>query len=329
MTGPRFRGPGQFDSKRLNGFLQVVRMRKILTALMAFCLCAEPALARPAVDARDGRPPKIAGKNERCTDDGLYCIHLETYVADVCRVIERAGAREGLDKNFLARLIWKESRFEPSAVSHAGAEGIAQFIPSTARIVGLHDPYNPAEAIQVSANYLRRMRDFYGSIGIAAVAYNGGENRAARFKAQGGNLPWETQDYVQAITGKDAWTWRDNPPEALDIRLDKEQSFYAACVDLASSRKLREFKTKDHAWPWGVIVATHPSQSGVTSQVTRLNRQLRPILGGKRVSYVRRKISGGPRRVYTAQIGYSSKSEAHAFCSRLRGVGGRCLVLKN
>ena len=78
-----------------------------------------------------------------------------------------------------------------------------------------------------------------------------------------------------------------------------------------------------------MIVATHPQQSGVSAQVSRLNRQLRPILGGKRVSYVRRKISGGPRKVYTAQIGYSSKSEAYAFCNRLRSVGGRCLVLKN
>ena len=67
----------------------------------------------------------------------------------------------------------------------------------------------------------------------------------------------------------------------------------------------------------------------MTSQVSRLNRQLRPILGGKRVSYVRRRVSGGPKRLYTAQIGYSSKTEAFAFCTRLRSVGGRCLVLKN
>ena len=147
------------------------------------------------------------------------------------------------------------------------------------------------------------------------------------------NLLWAASGVSRADSGKrtapSARDWRENPPQTLDIRLDKERSFYAACVDLASSRKLREFKTKDHPWPWGVIVATHPSQSGVTGQVSRLNRQLRPILGGKRVSYVRRKVSGGPKKLYTAQIGYSSKTEAHAVCSRLRSVGGRCLVLKN
>ena len=146
------------------------------------------------------------------------------------------------------------------------------------------------------------------------------------------NLLWAAGGVSRADSGKrtvpSARDWRENPPKTLDIRLDKERPFRAACIDLAGTRKLREFQTLDHPWPWGVIVATHPSRSGVTGQVSRLNRQLRPILGGKRVSYVRRKVSGA-RRLYTAQIGYSSKSEAFAFCTRLRSVGGRCLVLKN
>lgn len=303
-------------------------MRRLVLAFLAL-LTASGAWGYEAVDAIHGLPAPRKSDKIRCTDDARICISVVNYVPDVCTAIERAATHNQLDPHFFARLLWKESLFEPGAISPVGAQGIAQFMPGTAAIVGLDDPFNPAKAIEASARYLKQLSDGFGNLGLAAVAYNGGENRAARFKAQGGNLPWETQDYVQAITGKDAWVWRDNPPEALDIRLDKDRSFYAACVALASSRKLREFKTKDHAWPWGVIVATHPSQSGVTSQVSRLNRQLRPILGGKRVSYVRRKISGGPRRVYTAQIGYSSKSEAHAFCSRLRSVGGRCLVLKN
>ena len=306
----------------------MVDMRHLVWAFLV-ALTATSALGYEAMNATDSHPAPRKSDKIRCTDDASTCISVVNYVPDVCSAIERSAGRHRLDPHFFARLLWKESLFEPGAVSPVGAQGIAQFMPGTAALVGLDDPFNPAKAIDASARYLKQLSDGFGNLGLAAVAYNGGENRAARFKAQGGNLPWETQDYVQAITGKDAWTWRDNPPEALDIRLDKERSFYAACVALASSRKLREFKTKDHPWPWGVIVATHPSQSGVTSQVSRLNRQLRPILGGKRVSYVRRKISGGPKRLYTAQIGYSSKSEAHAFCTRLRSVGGRCLVLKN
>ncbi|UXU76117.1 MULTISPECIES: lytic transglycosylase domain-containing protein [unclassified Paracoccus (in: a-proteobacteria)] len=303
-------------------------MFRLLLALV-LAIMATPLVAYEALDAVAGRAAPRHHDQLRCTADGASCISLRSYVPDVCFAIERSAGRHNLDPHFLARLLWKESLFEPGAVSPVGAMGIAQFMPSTAAMVGLDDPFNPAKAIEASAAYLRRLIDGFGNAGLAAVAYNGGENRAARFIAQGGSLPWETQDYVQAITGLTAWNWRDNPPQQLDIRLDKQRPFRDACVQLAGSRKLREFKTPDHPWPWGVIVATHPSQSGVTEQVSRLNRQLRPILGGKRVSYVRRKVSGGPRTLYTAQIGYSNKTEAYAFCNRLRSLGGRCLVLKN
>ena len=53
------------------------------------------------------------------------------------------------------------------------------------------------------------------------------------------------------------------------------------------------------------------------------------LKGGKRVSYVRKTLGGSGRRVYTAQIGYSSRGEANAFCSQFRALGGRCIVLKN
>ncbi|MDS9466373.1 lytic transglycosylase domain-containing protein [Paracoccus sp. MBLB3053] len=304
-------------------------MRRLVLALLAALATSPAATAYEAVDALQGLRAVGTSAKSRCTDDGLYCISIANYVPDVCTAIERAAGRNGLDPHFFARLLWKESLFEPGAVSPVGAMGIAQFMPGTAAMVGLDDPFNPAKAIAASAQYLRNLTDAFGNIGLAAVAYNGGENRASRFLSEGGGLPWETQDYVQAITGLTAISWRDSPPKAADLRLDKERAFLPACIDLAGTRKLREFKTMDHPWPWGVIVATHPSQSGVTSQVSRLNKTLRPILGGKRVSYVRRKISGGPRKVYTAQIGYSSKTEAHAFCNRLRGFGGRCIVLKN
>ncbi|MBD9526364.1 MULTISPECIES: lytic transglycosylase domain-containing protein [Paracoccus] len=304
-------------------------MRFLVIALIAAFSAAQVG-AYEAVDAVNGTPaPQVSSPKSRCTDDGRYCISVANYVPDVCSAIERAAGHNGIDPHFFARLLWKESLFEPGAISPVGAQGIAQFMPGTAEMVGLDDPFNPAKAIAASARYLRSLTDGFGNIGLAAVAYNGGENRASRYVSNGGGLPWETQDYVQAITGMTAAVWRDSPPKEMDLRLDKQRPFLPACIDLAASRKLREFKTPERVWPWGVIVATHPSQSGVNSQVSRLNKTLRPILGGKRISYVRRKISGGPRRVYTAQIGYSSRTEAYAFCSRLRSFGGRCIVLKN
>lgn len=287
----------------------------------------EPA-AKGAASSKTASPA-ADGKERRCTADGRSCITVASYVADVCSTIERAATENRLDPNFLARLLWKESLFEPEAVSPAGALGIAQFMPETARIRKLDDPFNPAKAIHASADYLRYLIDGFGNMGLAAVAYNGGERRAETFFKGGNVLPFETQDYVEAITGHNAWKWRDEPPAQLDLRLDRDKPFGEACVQLAANRKLKEFKSPQRSFPWGVILASHPKQSGAQQQVTRLNRQLRPILGGRQITYVRKTLSGSGKRVYTAQVGYASRGEANAFCSQFRALGGRCIVLKN
>lgn len=307
-------------------------MFRVLKVAVLAVVMAGQAIAYPAVDAYVGlRPTKIDSEKTRCTDDGRDCIHLETYSSDVCKIIERNAHENDLDPNFLARLLWKESRFEPGAVSPAGALGIAQFMPGTADLYDLDDPFNPALAIRKSAWYLDRLRDMFGNIGLAAVAYNGGENRAARFISGQGGLPYETQDYVEAITGFDALRWRDNPPKdsELKLSLNSEDNFRAACEKLAGERSLREFIVQPRVFPWGVIVASHPSRSGAQQQVSRLNRSLSPILDGKRVGYVQKRLRGMPRAIYTAQVGYDSRREAAAFCLQFKRLGGRCLVLRN
>ena len=80
------------------------------------------------------------------------------FVADVCRRIEAAAKERDLPPGFLARLIWKESRFDPDAVSPKGASGIAQFMPGTAALRGLEDPFDPRTAIPASAHYLSDLR---------------------------------------------------------------------------------------------------------------------------------------------------------------------------
>lgn len=307
-------------------------MRHLVLLLAILMTAAVPASARPAVDAVMGLPPARVSAEQRCTDDGRDCVRLEHYAGDVCRLIERNAAEHELDPNFLARLLWKESRFEPGAISPAGAIGIAQFMPGTADLYDLDDPFNPAKAINKAAWYLGYLRDYFGNIGLAAIAYNGGENRAARFV--GGRistLPYETLDYVEAITGFSALRWRDNPPAPEDLKLELTpgMAFGPACEKMAGNRSLREFTTQPRVFPWGVIVASHPSRSGAMQQANSLNRRLHPILGGKRVGYVRKKLTGLPRPVYTAQIGYDSRREATRFCLKFKKIGGRCIVLKN
>src|SRR5437868_12940647 len=74
-------------------------------------------------------------------------------ISRVCDLIETQAEQNGLPKDFFARLIWKESRFDPNAVSPVGAEGIAQFMPGTAKLRGLADPFDVGQAIPASANY--------------------------------------------------------------------------------------------------------------------------------------------------------------------------------
>ena len=84
-----------------------------------------------------------------------------------------------LPVEFLTRLIWQGSRFDARAVSRAGAQGIAQFMPGTAAEVGLANPFEVTEAVTKSAALLREFKQKFGNPGLAAAAYNAGPKRVA------------------------------------------------------------------------------------------------------------------------------------------------------
>ena len=134
-------------------------------------------------------------------------VRADHYAEDVCRIIAREARRRVLPPDFLARLIWRESLFDPNAISPKGAQGIAQFMPGTARERGLADPFVPHEALQASAYLLADLRDRFGNLGLAAAAYNAGPNAVAKWRAGTNILPVETQDYVMFITGRAVDDW--------------------------------------------------------------------------------------------------------------------------
>lgn len=131
----------------------------------------------------------------------------------LCHTIHAHAAAEGLPKLFFVRLIWRESRFDPNAVSRAGAQGIAQFMPGTAELRHLDDPFDPAKALPKSAELLSDLFDRFGNLGLAAAAYNAGPRRVENWLADKSGLPKETRDYVEFITGKPAAYWRDEDTE--------------------------------------------------------------------------------------------------------------------
>jgi hypothetical protein len=102
-----------------------------------------------------------------------------------------------LDPKLLHAIAKVESNYNPRAVSPKGALGVMQLIPSTARIVGVSDPFDPRENIHGGARYLRYLLDKFGDLTLALAAYNAGPKAV---EAYGGIPPYaETQRYVRSV----------------------------------------------------------------------------------------------------------------------------------
>lgn len=155
----------------------------------------------------------------------------------LCHALRQAAEQSGIPLPFFARLIWQESRFRSDEVSHAGAQGVAQFMPDTAADVGLDDPFDPIKALPASARFLRKLRDDFGNLGLAAAAYNAGPGRIQKWLAKQSELPQETRDYVRIITGTQAEDWTSRSA-ALAIRIDLPRG--APCEGIGSLSKAKD-----------------------------------------------------------------------------------------
>ena len=130
------------------------------------------------------------------------------YAAEVCSLLSLHAQRNRLPVDFFTRLIWKESIFDARAVSPVGAEGIAQFMPGTAKLRGLKNSFDHREALAAAAEYLAFLTEKFGNLGLAAAAYNFGEDGTTAWLGNRRTLPAETEDYVLGITGHAAAEWR-------------------------------------------------------------------------------------------------------------------------
>ncbi len=103
----------------------------------------------------------------------------------------------GLDPKLFHALIRQESGFNPRAVSSAGAMGLTQLMPKTAKSLGVTDPFDPRQNLEGGARYLSQMLKQFGSRELALAAYNAGPGAVKR---AGGIPPYpETQNYVRSI----------------------------------------------------------------------------------------------------------------------------------
>jgi hypothetical protein len=255
----------------------------------------------------------------------------ESVAQTICRLIEGAAKTQDLPVAFLTRLIWRESSFRAHVVSPAGAQGIAQFMPGTANERGLADPFDPEAAIPASAAFLAALKARFGNLGLAAAAYNAGENRLSKF-LDGGGLPLETRDYVFAITGHPVETWRDEPPARSAEPLDPKRPFLSACIRLAISRKLSEpilVGSLDWA-PWTVQLAANFNPAVARKLMAESISRLPAPLNAEHALIVRQKRpKPGMRPKYQARIGRNTRQEAIELCDAIHRAGVACAVVKN
>ncbi|WP_114389814.1 lytic transglycosylase domain-containing protein [Notoacmeibacter marinus] len=246
------------------------------------------------------------------------------HVKRVCSLIKREAEKNGLPAAFFARLVWTESRFDPGAISPVGAEGIAQFMPGTAKLRGLSDAFDLETALAASAAYLAEMRARYGNLGRAAIGYNAGEERLRKWI--GGNpwLPLETENYVLKVMQEPADRFADASYRSRIAPLSVKHSFLKGCERLPVIRTRSPAMARS-AKPWLVQLAGSFRRSAAERQLQRL-RQRHAMLGRHDPVVTRMRRPGVRARIYAAGIGADSRAEANRLCEAFRREGGSCVV---
>ncbi|MBF0177641.1 MAG: lytic transglycosylase domain-containing protein [Magnetococcales bacterium] len=112
-------------------------------------------------------------------------------------LISRAAQQNGLDPKLLRAVVQTESGFNPKAVSQAGAQGLMQLMPETAKELGVTNSFNPEQNVMAGARYLKQLLDRYqGNKSAALAAYNWGMGNVDRRSEP---LPQETRNYISRI----------------------------------------------------------------------------------------------------------------------------------
>lgn len=125
-------------------------------------------------------------------------IHKTSTKSQVLNVVNQISKKYDVDEKLVQALIKQESGFNPKAKSKSGAMGLMQLMPSTAKNLGVQDPYNMVQNVEGGVKYLKSMLNKYnGNVILALAAYNAGPNAVDKYS---GVPPYkETQNYVRSI----------------------------------------------------------------------------------------------------------------------------------
>jgi hypothetical protein len=262
----------------------------------------------------------------------------------ICLLVESAAQAHGLPFEFFARLIWQESRFKPNAIgpmtrNGQRAEGIAQFMPGTARERGAFDPFDPVAALPKSAEFLDELHMQFGNLGLAAAAYNAGPQRVRDWLAGRSGLPAETRNYVLVITGHSADEWAAATRSQGAPAAPLEPAKHTSCGELMAMLKeqpsvfvgaLERRVSEGAARPWGVELAAGFQRDRVLAAYAAFEKSYRGILNNRDPIIIGGRFrSRGTQTFYQARVGADTRADANQLCAQLRKAGGACLVLRN
>jgi len=138
---------------------------------------------------------------------------------DLDRIIFEVGEREGVDPRFIHAVIWQESKYDVNAHSHAGAQGLMQLMPATAKRFGCEDINDPESNVEAGTKYLGwLLKRFDGNVELALAGYNAGEGAVDKYN---GIPPYnETRNYVKIISQRYGKTYLT--VQSPDTRVDTE-----------------------------------------------------------------------------------------------------------
>jgi hypothetical protein len=260
---------------------------------------------------------------------------MESLDQAVCRTIERSAQAAHLPVGFVTRVIWRESSFRAGVVSRAGAEGIAQFMPTTAQARGLADPFDPEQAIPKAARLLADLRQRFGNLGIAAAAYNAGEARVAQWLRGQGGLPAETRAYVRYVTRRNAEEWigsgsSNATAASAGDELAEPQSCLTVTAELRRGGGRGEGGTMaaEILAPWGVQLAGNFSKPLALAAFDRARQRYAGVISDARPMVIGRLLrSRGTRPFYQVRLPAASRAVAEQLCGRIQRVGGACVAM--
>ncbi|MCX7565319.1 lytic transglycosylase domain-containing protein [Sulfitobacter sp. F26169L] len=144
------------------------------------------------------QPPKVVTPTKWDDGSGSVKKYRGRYKGPFLQMARAAADKHGIPQDLFLRLVHQESRWNPKAVSHAGAIGLAQLMPGTARLLRV-DPTVPAQNLEGGARYLKQQYQEFGTWHLALAAYNAGPGAVKKY---GGIPPFrETKNYVRIIAG--------------------------------------------------------------------------------------------------------------------------------